>query len=63
MTGKKFPNPVTTRLEEDAQGNLILTIPKEFLDSLGWKAGDEIEFEIKDDCLLLKKVKRNKRKK
>lgn len=29
-----------TEVEEDDEGNLILDIPKELLDSVGWKTGD-----------------------
>lgn len=35
--------------EDPATGDLILPIPQPVLDSLGWKEGDDIEFEIGQD--------------
>lgn len=34
--------------EDPETGDLILPIPQPVLDNLGWKEGDEIEFEVDD---------------
>ena len=45
-------------LQEDPDtGDLILPIPQPVLDSLGWKEGDDIDFDVREDgTFLLKKV-------
>jgi len=35
-------------LEEDSDGNLILPLPEELIQTLGWEEGDELEF-IEDE--------------
>ena len=47
-------------LQEDPEtGDLILPIPQPVLDSLGWKEGDDIDFDIREDgtFLLQRKTK------
>ena len=39
----------TTRLEEDDFGDLILTIPYEVCEELGWNIGVELDYEITED--------------
>ena len=34
--------------EDPETGDLIIPIPQPMLDELGWKEGDEIEFDIDD---------------
>lgn len=37
-------------IQEDPEtGDLILPIPQPVLDSLGWKEGEEIEFDVRQD--------------
>lgn len=45
-------------LQEDPDtGDLILPIPQPVLDSLGWKEGDDVDFDVREDgTFLLKKV-------
>ena len=43
--------------EDPETGDLILPIPQPLMDSMGWKEGDDIEFEISNDgTLYLKKA-------
>ena len=35
-------------LEEDSEGNIILPIPEELIQTLGWEEGNEVEF-IEDE--------------
>ena len=46
----------TTRLEEDDFGDLILTIPYEVCEELGWDIGTELDYEIEDGSFTLKKA-------
>ena len=39
----------TTRLEEDDFGDLILTIPYEVCEELGWDIGIDLDYEITED--------------
>ncbi|MEM2969953.1 MAG: AbrB/MazE/SpoVT family DNA-binding domain-containing protein [Candidatus Bathyarchaeia archaeon] len=36
--------------------SLVITIPKEILETLGWKAEDELYIEAKDGILIAKKA-------
>ena len=38
-----------TTLEEDDFGDLILTIPYEICEELGWNVKTELQFELSDD--------------
>lgn len=43
--------------EDPETGDLILPIPQPVLDNLGWKEGDEVEFEIdKHGVIYIKKA-------
>jgi hypothetical protein len=43
--------------EDPETGDLILPIPQPVLDELGWKEGDEIDFEVDDKGkLYIKKI-------
>ena len=46
----------TTRLEEDDFGDLILTIPYEACEELGWDIGTELDYEIEDNAFILRKA-------
>jgi len=51
-------NSYTVKLEEDSNGDLLMPIPTELLDNLGWNEGDEIEF-VEDnysDAFYIRKV-------
>jgi len=39
----------TTNLDEDDYGDLILTIPYEICEELGWNVKTELQFELSDD--------------
>ena len=48
----------TTRLEEDDFGDLILTIPYEVCEELGWDIGTDLDYDIEDrTAFTLKKAK------
>lgn len=42
-------NNIYVELEFDPSGDLILPIPDEIIELLGWKERDVLEFEILDD--------------
>lgn len=45
-------------IQEDPEtGDLILPIPQPVLDSLGWKEGDDVKFDIREDGTFL--IQRN----
>ena len=48
----------TTNLDEDDYGDLILTIPYEICEELGWNVQTELQFELGDDggSIVLKKA-------
>ena len=39
----------TTKLEEDDFGDLIVTIPYEICEELGWDLEEELDYDITDD--------------
>ena len=39
----------TTRLEEDDFGDLIVTIPYEVCEELGWDLNQELDYDVSDD--------------
>jgi bifunctional DNA-binding transcriptional regulator/antitoxin component of YhaV-PrlF toxin-antitoxin module len=45
-----------TQCEEDEDGNLILTFPDELLDTLDWHEGDELEFDVLQDRITMRRV-------
>tara|TARA_A100001201_G_scaffold72908_2_gene66391 strand:+ start:429 stop:593 length:165 start_codon:yes stop_codon:yes gene_type:complete len=47
----------TTRLEEDDFGDIILTIPYEVCEELGWDIGTELDYEIEDGSFVLREAK------
>lgn len=49
----------TTRLEEDDFGDLILNIPHEVCEELGWDIGTELEYDMSEDntAFTLRKAK------
>ena len=42
-------------LQEQTSGSYFLSLPKEYVNKLGWKAGDIILVLLKDDKLVLEK--------
>lgn len=43
--------------EDPETGDIIIPIPPEMLSQLGWKEGDEVEFEVsKEGTIYVKKV-------
>jgi hypothetical protein len=43
--------------EDPETGDLLLPIPQPILTSLGWKEGDDVDFDIREDgTFLIKKV-------
>lgn len=45
--------------EDPKTGDLIIPIPQPILDSLGWKEGDDVEFEVSTDgTVFIKKAAR-----
>ena len=48
----------TTTLEDDDFGDLILTIPYEICEELGWNIGTDLDYDIVDnESFVLKKAK------
>jgi|TARA_B100001113_G_C21113002_1_gene624082 hypothetical protein len=45
----------TTRLDEDDYGDLILTIPYDVIEELGWSSDTELEYDVLDGKFRLKK--------
>ena len=41
----------TTTLEEDDYGDLILTIPYDVCEAMGWDLGPELEYDMTEDGL------------
>jgi len=42
-------NTWTTTTEEDADGNVILTLPEEMLKQADWREGDDLDFQVNAD--------------
>jgi len=42
-------------LEEDEYGDLIMPIPEEVLDELGWTVGDDLDYTLDEDSIILRK--------
>ena len=45
----------TTTIEEDDLGDLILVVPYEVCEEMGWDVGTELEYELDDQSFILKK--------
>jgi hypothetical protein len=43
-------------LDEDENGDLMLPIPNDIMDDLGWDDGDLLEWIVEDDHIVLRKV-------
>lgn len=39
----------TVEVEEDAEGNTVLPLPKEMIEELGWLTGDVLDFDINEE--------------
>tara|TARA_Y200000002_G_scaffold144750_1_gene119678 strand:- start:371 stop:535 length:165 start_codon:yes stop_codon:yes gene_type:complete len=46
----------TTKLDEDDFGDLVLTIPYEIVEDLGWGRETELEYDIIDDKIIFKQL-------
>ena len=42
-------------LEEDQYGDLIMPIPEGVLDELGWTVGDDLDYTLEGDSIILRK--------
>ena len=40
---------ITTIIEEDENGDLILIIPPQILDTMGWKEGDSLDLSLTEN--------------
>lgn len=49
MTQDSNDTKYTVVTQHDENGDVILPIPEELLEKLGWKEGDNIEFGISDE--------------
>jgi hypothetical protein len=45
----------TTILEENDDGDLVMTIPPQVLDYLGWVESDTIQFSIENHSIIMRK--------
>lgn len=41
--------------ENEDTGELFVTLPDDLLDEMGWYYGDELQYEIEDDKIILRK--------
>ena len=41
--------------ENEDTGELFVTLPDDLLDEVGWYYGDELQYEIEDDKIILRK--------
>ncbi len=46
----------TTRLEEDDFGDLILTIPYDICEELGWDTDSDLQYDVLNNTFTLKKA-------
>lgn len=51
----------TTVVEEDENGDGILTFPKEFLEQEDWREGDEVTMKVEGETLILRNVSKETR--
>ncbi len=42
--------------EDPKTGDLLLPIPQPILDALGWKEGDDVEFDIDNGVIYIKRA-------
>ena len=54
----------TVTVEEDEEGNVVLPLPKEMVDELGWLVDDVLDFDIneKSGICIIKNITCDKRK-
>ena len=43
-------------LEEDSNGELILPLPEEVLETLGWETGDLLTWDLKGDGVIVQRL-------
>jgi hypothetical protein len=46
----------TVTLDEDENGDLLMPIPEELFNELGWEEDDLLEWIVEDDQIVLRKV-------
>ena len=47
--------------EDPDTGDTIIPFPDDMIAQLGWLEGDTLDFDIKDDCVILVNISHNKR--
>ena len=52
----------TTKLDDDDFGDLVLTIPYEIVEDLGWGRETELEYDIIDDKIIFKQLEDESRR-
>lgn len=43
-------------VQEDEHGECFVQLPDELIDELGWQVGDELEYTMEDESIILRKV-------
>ena len=43
-------------VEETDNGDLLITFPDDLIDTLGWQVGDVLDWRIKDEGIILKRL-------
>lgn len=43
-------------VQEDEHGDCFVSLPDELIDELGWQVGDELEYTMEDESIILRKV-------
>ena len=46
-------------IEENEEGDQIVTLPEDLLDTIGWNVGDELEWVVDDRGIILRKNETN----
>lgn len=49
------PKTYTAKVAEE-DGEIVLVFDPQMMEDLGWREGDEIEWEIREDALIARKV-------
>jgi bifunctional DNA-binding transcriptional regulator/antitoxin component of YhaV-PrlF toxin-antitoxin module len=50
------PTPFITTCSEDEDGNVVLDIPEELLEALGWGEGTQLDISALANSIVLRKV-------
>ncbi|CAF34070.1 hypothetical protein S-PM2d006 [Synechococcus phage S-PM2] len=49
-------SPYYSTIEVDENGDLLFPIPEKLLAELGWNENTIVELELKDNCIIIRKV-------